>query len=321
MNTSNLIILSQIKGIGSTTLKFIAREFNSFQLGSPMDYLDLLSEAKNKNRRVHIPSKEEVFEAYNNAELLVEESQNYNIKTISILDEEYPKRFYDLKDHPAILYVKGNLEALNYKYNAAIIGTREPSNYGYRTGERLSSILTKNSFQIVSGLAIGCDSAAHLGCVNSEGASIAVLANPLNTVYPKENKSLADKIIDFNGCLVSEYPIGTRTRPEFFVARDRLQSGISDFVIVIETDVKGGTMHTVGFAQEQNRGLYCIFSHPEDLRNQSKFQGNKYLVESKKAIPIITGNDIEDLIKLYKEGSVSKDVQTIFNDKGQGELF
>lgn len=116
---------------------------------------------------------------------------------------------------------------------------------------------------VVSGLAIGCDTAAHSGCLSVHGETIAVLAHGLDRVYPAVNRELVGEILDTGGCLLSEYPPKTRPFPANFVERDELQAGLSDGVIVVETGVKGGTMHTVRFSQEQRKPLACV-KHPQN---------------------------------------------------------
>ncbi len=146
---------------------------------------------------------------------------------------------------------------------------------------------------VVSGLAIGCDQYGHEGCVKVHGKSVAVLPCGLDKVYPAKNKNLAQKILDNNGCLISEYPIETKVFKNFFIERDRLQSGLSDGVIVVETDIKGGTMHTVGYTLDYKRVLAC-YKHPDRYLNEPKTFGNQKLIKEKKAISLSNNLELEE---------------------------
>jgi DNA processing protein len=183
------------------------------------------------------------------------------------------------------------LSALNPTRAVAFVGTREPSDYGRKAGEKLALLLTQAGLNIVSGLAIGCDTIGHRACLDSHGQTVAVLAGGLDHIYPKENKGLASEILDKGGCWLAEHPVGVRPQSNFFVERDRLQSGLSDGVVVLETDVKGGTMHTVKFTQLQGRTLAC-FKHPPKYADHPKAQGNQLLLREGKAMPLGSPEEI-----------------------------
>ena len=147
-------------------------------------------------------------------------------------DEKYPHSKLNIlnDDAPVVLYCMGNIEALNQE-TIAIIGTREPDEIYKEPGMEIASLLAKNGFSIVSGLAMGCDTLGHIGALKSSGVTTAVLANGLDTIYPKENAHLANEIIDNDGCLVTEYPPYTKIERWYFPQRDRLQSALSDFFV------------------------------------------------------------------------------------------
>lgn len=175
----------------------------------------------------------------------------------------YPKRLKRIPDAPVLIYAKGNLNCLNDQKLVAIVGTRKPSEYGSTCSHLFGKNFAERGIVVVSGLAKGIDTLAHKGCIEVNGKTIAVLAQGLDTpIYPKENRPLADKIIAAGGCLLSEYGLGVRGRPNYFVERNRIQSGVSDGVAVIETDVKGGTMHTVDFCLKSKKTTW-LFKSPE----------------------------------------------------------
>lgn len=179
------------------------------------------------------------------------------IDIISILDKKYPAILREIYNPPICLYIKGNKEILN-NHNIAIVGCRESSDYGRRIAQKFSNELVKQNINIVSGLAKGIDSYAHLGALYGKGKTIAVLGNGLDTIYPQENKYLAKKIIENNGAIISEYPLGTNPQKMNFPARNRIISGISKGILVVEAKKKSGTLITVDFALEQGRDVFVV---------------------------------------------------------------
>ena len=179
-----------------------------------------------------------------------------NIKIINICEKNYPQLLKEIYDPPISLYVKGNIEKLNNK-NIGIVGCRECTTYGKKSAEYFSYNLSKQNINIVSGLAKGIDSYAHLGSLNT-GNTIAVLGNGLDMIYPKENLELANEIIKRGGTIISEYPCGTKPDKMKFPARNRIISGISSGIIVIEAKEKSGTLITVDFALEQGKDVFVV---------------------------------------------------------------
>lgn len=180
-----------------------------------------------------------------------------NIDIISVEDKEYPLNLLNIHNPPICLYIKGNREIFKSK-SIAVIGCRENTEYGKEVAQKFSYNLAKNKINIVSGLAKGIDSEAHLGAIYGNGLTTAVLGNGLDTIYPKENYYLAEKILRNNGVIISEYPIGTKPEKMNFPARNRIISGISDGVLVVEAKKKSGTIITVDFALEQGREVFLV---------------------------------------------------------------
>jgi len=201
-----------------------------------------------------------------------------DIDIISITEEKYPEILKEIYDPPISLYIKGNTEILNNK-SIAIVGCRDATEYGKKAAKYFSYNLSREGINIVSGLARGIDSYAHIGnvCALDEiqkeadklkidiqkynhqyGKTIAVVGNGLDIVYPNENKYLSDKIIETGGAIISEYPLGTKPDKMNFPARNRIVSGISNGIIVIEAKEKSGTLITVDFALEQGRDVYVV---------------------------------------------------------------
>jgi DNA processing protein len=297
MNAKDILTLLNTPSVGRRTVQTILNRY-SHNISSHYELLDVLKEMSLENPRIVLPTAEQLLSLYNEAERLIDLSREKNVETLDFRHPKFPKRFLDIPDAPVLIYAKGNIEALNSERSIAIIGTREPTDFGIRAGERLAAIFSKSNFIVVSGLAIGCDAAAHRGCLKEKGITIAVMAGGLDRIYPKENKELAENILDNNGCFISEYPVGTTPRGNYFVERDRLQSGLSQGVIVIETDIKGGTMHTVGFSIKQKRLLACLNGHPDQYLNNPKIQGNKMLIREGKAKKLGTSEEIDEFISM-----------------------
>ena len=292
LTEKNIITLKLIKGVGKKTIEILNNQKNTF-LDSPNDYISCLQDLKSSNSRLRIPTSNDILNAIDKCEEIIDTCLKSNIHIISKDSNFYPKILKGIKDAPIILFAKGLVNEMHYKNSVAIIGTREPSSYGYKVGERIGEIFAENGFTVVSGLAKGCDTAGHVGCLNGKGKTIAVLPSGVNHIYPQENKELA-KQIEENGILLSEYLPSEIPRNHYFVERDRIQSGLCELVIIVETDVKGGTMHTANFALEQSRKVACLLAHKNKSINTVK--GNIMLVNQGKATGIYNINDLQDLL-------------------------
>lgn len=299
LRVDQIVKLLQIKGLGRTKVIRFA-ELVEFNLSNDQELAEVLHEQLS-SLKIPILSKEEIIQAFAKGEAILEKSEASGIKTISIFDSTYPLLLSNSSTPPVLLNYLGDLSTINEMVTVAVIGTRDPSTYGKTIGERIGYLLSQNGLSVVSGLALGCDTAAHIGCLKGGGRTVAVLAHGLDNVYPRENKNLADKILDMGGCIVSEYMIGTKPFATHFIDRDRIQAGLSKATIVVETDIKGGTMHTVNFTLDYNR-ILAAFRHPMEKQND-KSRGNEMLIEQGKAIGLETKDDIDALIHLINPTS------------------
>lgn len=210
--------------------------------------------------------------------------ENEQIRVICIDDDDYPPLLRAIADPPLILFMKGHIDVLKECLTVAIVGTRDSTPAGNTVAFRIARFFGHNTCAIVSGLAKGIDTAAHKGTLDAKGRTVAVFGTPLNKIYPAENKALAGEILDTGGAWVSEIPLFKGTHRNSFVQRDRIQSGLSVAVIPVQTDVEGGTMHTVQFATEQNRLLFC----PRPLSGEQglkQYGGINVLINDGRAIP------------------------------------
>ena len=266
-----LLALMKIKGIGRKGALKLVKESDCKEANGA------LRERVTENvERANIAVTE--FEsAWGKAETDIERSLDADIDIISIYEANYPTALRKIPDPPAVLFVKGDAATLGKHPSVAVIGTREPTSYGEEVAVRSAQSAVEKGFVIISGLALGCDTQAHEGCLEANGRGIAVMAHGLDRVYPAPSRSLAKRLLEAHGCLVSEYVIGTAPFRTHFAERDRIQSGLSDGVLVIETGESGGTMHTVRFAREQKREIACI-DHPLKWRQSEKTLGNQKLI-------------------------------------------
>jgi DNA processing protein len=201
-------------------------------------------------------------------------------------DPEFPKRLYQIYDPPLVLYIRGCCEVIN-KYGLAVIGTRHPTPYGLGMAERLACDLAARGLIIVSGMARGIDSAAHRGALNAHGQTVAVWGTGVDVTYPKENQKLADQILATGGAILSEFPLGTFPAPQNFPIRNRIISGMSIGVLVIEAGEYSGTRVTARCALEQGRDVYAV---PGNVTNKLSWGPNTLIKQG--AALIATWEDV-----------------------------
>ncbi|NYF51708.1 DNA-processing protein DprA [Tunturiibacter gelidoferens] len=237
-------------------------------------------------------------------------------------DEAYPERLREIYDPPSTLWIRGDLSLLA-RPGIAVVGTRQPSPYGAGMAELLSRDLANRRMVILSGMARGVDTAAHKGAIEAGGKTVAVWGTGIDVIYPKENKKLAEQIVATGGTIVSEYPLGTFPAPQNFPIRNRILSGMSVGVLVIEAAEYSGTRITARCAMEQNRDVYAV---PGNVTNKNAWGPNTLIKQGAKLTA--TWEDIwEDLpsqIRLALEdeqaaaggGSESKPggAASLFND-------
>ncbi len=197
---------------------------------------------------------------------------------IAFEDEEYPERLREIYDPPAVLWLRGSVELLS-RAGIAVVGTRQPSPYGAGMAELLSRDLANRRLTIFSGMARGVDTAAHKGAIDAGGKTVAVWGTGIDVVYPKENKKLAESIVASGGTIVSEYPLGTFPAPQNFPVRNRILSGMSIGVLVIEAGEYSGTRITARLAMEQNRDVFAV---PGNVTNKNAWGPNTLIKQGAK---------------------------------------
>lgn len=192
-----------------------------------------------------------------NLQLHEEYIRKQEINLITISDESYPIKLKNIKNPPSVLYSIGNMSLLNEK-QIAIVGARNCTDYGKNIATAFAYLLTKENIVVTSGLAKGVDKAAHEGALIINGKTIAVIGTGIDIVYPKENKELVRNIIDNNGLIISEFSLGTRPEKQNFPRRNRIISGLSDGVLVVEASKNSGSLITADYALEQGKEIYAV---------------------------------------------------------------
>ena len=225
------------------------------------------------------------------------------IKIINKEDKNYPQKLLQIKNAPEQLYVLGNEELLN-KQSLAIVGSRDCTEYGYEQAKRFAKELARENICIISGMAIGIDSAGHIGAKGEIGKTIAVLGSGFYHVFPKENEDLFYEILEEGGCIVSEYEPDIEPDSSYFPKRNRIVSGLSDGVLVVEAKKKSGSGITARLAKEQNKKVYCI---PSNIDSKNGI-GTGMLIQSGAKL-VLTPEDI--LIDLGKNVTKNEIVEEV----------
>jgi len=209
---------------------------------------------------------------------------------LSMDDPLYPPRLKEIYDPPLVLYVRGNPEVL-IKAGIAMVGTRHPTPYGSGMAERLASDLAAQGLVIISGMARGVDTASHRGAIAAKGKTVAVFGTGVDVIYPKENSRLSEQILALGGALISEFPLGTFAAPQNFPIRNRILSGMSVGVLVVEAAEYSGTRITARLALEQNRDVFAV---PGNVTNKNSWGPNTLIKQGAKLVA--TWEDVwEDL--------------------------
>ena len=216
--------------------------------------------------------------------------QRSGIKAYTWNDPEYPARLKQVEDRPPVLYVRGKLLPED-EWAVAVVGTRRATLYGRQAAEQFSTELAGHRITIVSGLARGIDAVSHRAALNAGGRTIAVLACGLDIVYPPEHVKLAQEISQ-NGALISDYPIGTQPRSEYFPRRNRILSAVSLGVLVVEGDVDSGALITARVALDQNREVFAV---PGSIYSPTYRGANKLIQEGEAKLVTKASDILEEL--------------------------
>jgi DNA processing protein len=234
------------------------------------------------------------FSSWADVEKQMEFMQKSAITAVGFNDPSYPEMLREVEDAPIILYIKGNILPQD-RYAIAIVGSRKPTHYGASVAENISEELASMGFTVVSGMARGIDSLSHSGALRAGCRTIAVLGSGLDIPYPYENKALMERISS-SGCVISEFPPGTRPEKEHFPRRNRLISGLSLGVLVIEATSDSGSLITARYALEQGREVFAV---PGSI-NSPASEGTNELIRKGAVLTRKPDDIIEELAPVLK---------------------
>lgn len=269
--TEKLLSLKYLKGLGDKSIASLSSLKN-------IDNLDIEYIAEHVLNKKGVYSSDDISLARSRAFEQIEIANNLGHKIISFLDDDYSENLRAANNAAPIIFCAGDATNLNKK-NITIIGTREPTQHGRIIAQKVTEWFTSNAWCVVSGLAIGIDTIGHKTALEKGGGTIAVLAHGLEKIYPATNKILADEILANNGLLISEYPYNSFVGKSNFVQRDTVQAALSSAVVLIQTGIKGGSLHASRAALKFNRPLIVVGQSKTDLsNNESKIQGNISLI-------------------------------------------
>jgi DNA processing protein len=229
--------------------------------------------------------------------------QQLNISIVTLMDASYPNNLKQIYDPPPLLYVRGELQAKD-TLAISMVGSRLTSNYGRAITERIAGDLARHGVTIVSGMARGIDSAAHRGALSAGGRTIAVLGCGVDVVYPPENRNLS-KEITANGAVISEFPLSTRPEAANFPRRNRIISGLSLGVVVVQASSRSGSLITARLALEQNRDVFAV---PGNVGMAASQGTNRLIKEGAKLVESVHDILEEILPRFRRDGLIATEV-------------
>ena len=254
-NNEMIYMLTQNMSIGGVAIEGLLGK-----LGRLEDILYIEETKLTKELSLNKPQADYIISVRDNAARYAKEYRalkKRGISYITILDKEYPKRLINIKDKPAGLYVKGKLPDDDVP-TAAIVGSRAATNYGINMSHFIANELSRQGIEIISGMAAGIDGASHRGALDAGGCSYGILACGINICYPNENYDIYEAMSGGRGGIISESPLGTAPVRHLFPIRNRIISGLSDVLIVIEARERSGSMITVDHALEQGKEIFVL---------------------------------------------------------------
>ncbi|MDY6863397.1 MAG: DNA-processing protein DprA [Thermodesulfobacteriota bacterium] len=302
------IAIQKTAGIGKRSFKRLIQIFGSANkvFSSNSEILDTIPDLKLRN----LVSKIKKFNEWDRIEKEIKDANKKGIGIICLSQPEYSKNLKNIPDPPPVLYYKGNFEPSD-DLAVAIVGTRMPTKYGLHHAEELSYELSRHEITIISGLARGIDTIAHKGALKSGGRTIAVMGNGLDIIYPEENRELFYQITK-NGAIISEFPPSTPPNPYNFPKRNRLISGLALSSVIIEANLKSGSLITANFCKKQNRLLFAL---PGNVDFDKSKGTNKLIKEGARLF-----ENTEDILKhILPDKKLIKENKTTINPKLSGD--
>lgn len=286
--------LLHLPGVGHRTAYHIltlAKEYNAF-----VD--DKLLAEMAAEKMAHHVADADMLSYFEKAAELYRTSLLKKAKFTSIFDSDYPKKLTRLRYPPVVLNYFGEISFCNDFVTVTLSGTRHPTSHGYAVSMRLGELFALRKCVVVAGLAAGCGTAAHRGCLKANGRTVAVVGHGLAHIYPRENAPLAEKIIEAGGAIVSTRFLNEAPRAEFFVERNLVQGGLCDFMVITQTRPKSGIRHIMNAAKHCGSHVY-IYDPPAKF-NGPAFAENKSLIHCNVGMPIASQADIDRCLEEYQ---------------------
>ncbi len=313
--TSNAIYwlaLSLTPGLGPTRGRKLVERFGNIQ-----DIFHAsLTELEAENLQAHSAQHIALGKSLELANDEVAKAAAAGVQILCREDAAWPQRLSEIYDPPLVLYVRGSVEAVS-RPGIAIIGTRHPTPYGIGMAERLACDLASHGLVIFSGMARGVDTYGHRGAIQAKGKTVAVFGTGVDVIYPKENKKIAEGILELGGALISEFPLGAFAAPQNFPIRNRIISGLSLGVLVVEAGEYSGTRITARCALEQSREIFAV---PGNVISRNSWGPNTLIKQGAKLTA--TWEDVwEELPAQVKQQLESEWVPQASDQKPDGNLF
>ena len=307
------LALSHVEGLGVRGAHKLISHFGSPQAA----YMASLTELESSGLSAGVCQAVFTQAGLKEAEREIEEARKADCQLLAYTSEAYPPLLREIADPPLYLYVRGNVQVLS-EHAVSVVGSRRPSAYGLQVARGLSRDLAERNLVIVSGLARGIDSAAHHGALEAKGKTVAVQGRGMDAIYPSENRRLSEKISE-SGAIISEFPLGTAPTPENFPIRNRIISGLSLGVLIVEASEYSGSLITARLATEQNREVFAV---PGNITTAQSFGPNHLIKQGAKLVDqwmdIIEEFPPEVRMQLLPPGEASDQEQPA---AGAGTLF
>ncbi len=300
----NLFTLLNVDGIGPHKILSLLSKLKSLEniLTADISTLSIANGiSKNLSYKILNASKNRT-DVITQIEKKLECLSKINATLITYWDDDYPDLLKRIYFPPLILYTMGKLSELD-KNSIAVVGTRQPTQYGKTQTEKFATDFASKKITVVSGLARGIDSIAHHTTIKNNGRTIAVVGSGLDVIYPPENKDLFNEIIE-HGVVISEYDLGTKPDAQNFPRRNRIISGLSLGTLIIETKINGGAMQTAAYAIDQNREVFAV---PGNI-NSKQSEGPNTLIQRGEAKLVLDSNDILTELKLILKPEIGKNI-------------
>ncbi len=303
-NTHYFLGFSHIFGIGPVKFDALLKYFGDIRTAYDASFEELSPVVG-----VNLAGKFVKFRNVFDAEKKIEEISKKNIQIITQEDRQYPRQLKNIPDPPICLYVKGNLNLIDFDTDLffGIVGTRKPTSYGRQVTRKFSSELAGAGFVIVSGMAMGIDATAHQAALEENGKTIAVLGCGVDIVYPAVNANVYHRIVDNGGLVISEFPPGQMVQKGLFIARNRLISGLSMGILVVEGAKDSGSLITARYAANQGKE---VFAPPVPLTSEMSEAPSLLLKQGAKLV-----TSIDDILEEFHIKKTRKDVQALTDEE------